>query len=297
MQTLLKFYHRGKMKSRAMLMFGDRDTVRLGSLGLQSLFGNEKVKIGGCKVILDGSLTSLTAYMSLPYRGGSNHGMLLMEEEELYRILKRSYTGYFWTGIHAVGDRAVEIALQAYERLGKEVGIPKLLKRIEHVHSLRDEDVDRFSAQQVIPVVNPVHISHDRGMALDYLGSEARLQHRLGSLLAADAKLAIGSNAPDGSVNPFNSIYPAVERRDFEDGPELRFFPKESISMEDALYAYTMGSAAALGMEPTIGSLEPGKFADLIHISEDIPALDSDSLRKAVVLMTMVAGETVFERE
>jgi predicted amidohydrolase YtcJ len=296
MSSLLKLQHRAQLKSRGMIMFGDRDAVRLGSLGIQSSFGNDNIKIGGCKIILDGSLSSLAAHMSVPYRGSAGNGMLLMEEQELYGILKRSYSGYFWTGIHAAGDRAVEIALLAYERLGREVGIPKLLRRIEHVYALRDEDVAKFSSAQVIPVVNPARIPFDRRLALNYLGPAARLMHRLGSLTASNATLAIGSNAPIGSVNPFHSIYAAVERRDFEDGPELRFFPKESISIDNALYACTMGSATALGMESVIGSLEKGKHADLIHVSHDIPAHDSDILKKSTVLMTMVAGETVFER-
>ncbi len=297
MHTLMRLYSQEKLKVRAVLMFGDRYAVRLGSMGMQSLFGNEKVKIGGCKLILDGSLSSRSAFMRRPYIGGESSGMLLMEESELHQILKRSYADYLWTGVHAIGNRAVEIALRVYEKLGKEVGIPKLLKRIEHAQSINDEDIEKFSSVGVIPVVNPVHIPYDRKSALAYLGPDARLQHRLGSLVATGATLAIGSDAPVGSINPFHGIYAAVERKDFDEGPELRFFPKERIGLRDALAAYTRGSAAALGLESGIGSLEPGKYADFVVLSHDILNMDVETLGNVKVRLTYVGGEIVYEGE
>jgi predicted amidohydrolase YtcJ len=297
MRTLTRLHYQQRLKARGVLMFSDRAAARLGSMGIQSLFGNAKVKIGGCKVILDGSFSSMTAYMSRPYVGVTNTGMLLMEEQELHHILKRSYADYIWAGVHAIGDRAVEIALRVYGKLAKEVGIPKLLKRIEHAQSLKDEDIEKFSETGVIPVVNPVHIPIDRGKALSCLGSNARLQYRLGSLSAAGASLAIGSDAPVGSINPFHGIYAAVERKDFNEGPELRFFPNERIQLRDALLAYTRGSAAALGLEKELGSLEPGKYADLIVLSQDVLSQDDEALATIEVKLTLVGGETVYEGE
>ena len=297
MRTLMKFYHKQKLKARGVLMFSDRAAARLGSMGIQSLFGNEKVKIGGCKVILDGSLSTMTAYMGRPYGGMDSTGMLLMEEQELYQILKRSYADYIWAGVHANGDRAVEIALRVYGRLGQEVGIPKLLKRIEHAQSLKDEDIERVPQTGVIPVVCPVHIPIDRDYALSYLGPDARLQHRLGSLLTAGATLAIGSDAPVGSINPMHGIYAAVERKDFNEGPELRFFPRERIQLRDALLAYTRGSAAALGLEKELGSLELGKYADLVVLSKDILGHEAEALADINVTLTVVGGDTVYEGE
>jgi len=297
MRTLMKFNHTQKLKARGVLMFNDRAAARLGSMGIQSLFGNDKVKIGGCKVILDGSLSTMTAYMSKPYVGMASTGMLLMEEQELHQILKRSYADYIWAGVHANGDRAVEIALRVYDRLGQEVGIPKLLKRIEHAQSLKDEDIEKVYQTGVIPVVCPVHIPIDRDYALSYLGPNARLQHRLGSLIAAGATLAIGSDAPLGSINPLHGIYAAVERKDFREGPELRFFPRERIQLRDALLAYTRGSAAALGLERELGSLEPGKYADLVVLSKDIFGHDAEALADINVTLTVVGGDTVYEGE
>jgi len=295
MHTLMKRYHQGKLLCRAVVMYDDRLSVRLGSMGIQSLFGNNKVKVGGCKLILDGSLSSMTAAMSRPYVGKGTTGMLLMEENELYQILKRSYNDHLWAGVHAIGDRAVEIALRVFQKIGKEIDVPKLPKRIEHAQTLNDEDVGKFADTGIIPVVNPAHIPFDRMHALAYLGSRARLEHRIGSLLEAGATLAMGSDAPVGPVNPLYGLYAAVERKDFEEGPEFRFFPRECIELGDALYAYTMGSAAAVGMEHELGSLEKGKYADIVVLSHDVFKTEIGILRDIKVQMTIVGGEIVYD--
>jgi predicted amidohydrolase YtcJ len=295
MHTLMNQYRRNALHCRAVLMYDDRLSARFGSLGMQSLFGNEKVRLGGCKLILDGSLSSMTAAMKQPYGERKSTGMLLMEEAELHQILKRSYASYIWAAVHAVGDQAVEIALRGFERISKEVGVPKLLKRVEHAQTLNDQDISRFSEIGVIPVVNPGHIPFDRKKALAYLGPRARLQYRLASLLKGGATLAMGSDAPRGPVNPLYGMYTAVERKDFGEGPEIRFLPRERIGLHDALYAYTMGSAAALGLEGEIGSLEPGKYADLVVLSQDPFFNDPEALRDMTVQMTMVGGEIVYD--
>ncbi len=293
---IMKAWRKGTMKMRAVLMFGDRDAFRLGSLGIPSRFGNGRVILGGCKVIIDGSLSSQTGYMSRSYAGKNSIGMLLMNENELYEVLKRSHVHYIWTAVHAIGDMANRIALNAYEKLKKEVGIPAVIKRIEHAQTLQDEDIGRFASIGVIPVVNPVHLPMDREKALKLLGPDARLLYRFNLLLSSGATLAFGSDAPAAPVNPLRGIYAAVERKDFADGPHLRFFPKERISLEDAVYAYTMGSAASVGLEDSIGSLEAGKYADIVHISKDILKEGAESLPDTVVVRTIIGGETVFEK-
>jgi predicted amidohydrolase YtcJ len=286
MHTLMDQYRRDALHCRVVLMYDDRLSARLGSLGMQSLFGNEKVRLGGCKLILDGSLSSLTAAMKQPYGERGSSGMLLMEEAELHQILKRTYASYIWAAVHAV---------RAYERLATQVGVPKLLKRVEHAQTLGDQDISRFSDAGVIPVVNPGHIPFDRKKALAYLGPRARFQYRLASLLGGGAILAMGSNAPRGPVNPLYGVYTAVERKDFGEGPELRFQPRERIGLHDALYAYTMGSATALGLEGEIGSIEPGKYADLVALSQDPFHMDPEDLGEVTVQMTMVGGQIVYE--
>jgi len=295
--NLLKLVRKNKLKARSVIMFGEREAFMLGDFGISSLFGNKYVKLGGCKIIIDGSLSSLTGYMKEPYRGSDNIGILLMEEDELHNVLKNIYTNYIWAALHAVGDRANTIALNVFEKISREVGIPHLIKRIEHAQSLRDEDIGRFVNIGVMAVVNPIHIPMDRYCAIKNLGKNAGLLYRFKSLISSGAEIAIGSDAPVCEVNPFHAIYCALERKDFDDGPEIRFYPKEKISMEEAVYAYTMGGAKALGLEKEIGSIEKGKYADFIHISNDIFKIETDSLRNTEVLHTFVGGEIVYEKK
>jgi len=296
-RNLARIWKKGRLKARAVIMMGERDARVLEELGLPSAFGNSRLMIGGLKVMLDGSLSSLTAYMSKPYRGSESLGMLLVTEEELQSLLRGACGSYLWGAVHCIGDRANEIALNVFEKLARDRSVPKLLRRIEHAQSLKDADIQRMSRLGVIAVVNPAHIPMDRERAIKLLGAEAGLLHRLGSLKEAGAVLAFSSDAPVAPVNPFYGLYCAVERRSFGEGPELRFYPKEKIALEDAVRAYTTGGAHACGLGGKVGSIEPGKYADLIHVSKDIFAEGTEALEQTEVLKTIIEGEIIFDKK
>ena len=294
--NLMKIIKKKKLKGRTVLMLGDRETARLGEIGITSSFGNDRLKLGGLALIVDGTFKSQTAYMSTPYRGSESNGMLLMEEEELYSLLKKNYLHYIWAAVHCVGDKANEIALGVFERIRKEIAIPDILMRVDHAQFLKDEDVDRFSSIGAVAVMNTVQIPQNRERAMRYLGSDAVLLSRLGSLVEAGARISISSNAPQQTINPLLGLYSAVERRGFEDGPELRFYPKESVTLSDAAYAYTMGGAMACDMQREIGSMEKGKAADLVYLSRDIFRDGVSSLKETQVVSVFVDGEVVYEK-
>ncbi|MFW6182109.1 MAG: amidohydrolase, partial [Spirochaetota bacterium] len=191
--SIMKLWHRDRLELRAVLMFGEQESSRLGVLGFPSRFGDERVRIGGCKLLADGSLASRTGLMSRPYRGEETTGMQLMGEDELYEAMRRLYTRYLWTAVHAVGDRANRTVLNAYERLRRDRGMPRLLMRVEHAQALQDEEVQRFASLGVFAVGNPALIPQDRAYAIRFLGTEAGLLHRFGSLMEAGARLAFGS--------------------------------------------------------------------------------------------------------
>jgi predicted amidohydrolase YtcJ len=277
-------------------MVGERDAIRLGEIGLSSLFGNNFLRLGGFLVVVDGSLSSLTGYMSAPYRDSSNNGLLLMDEEELYEMLRNHFSLYFWAALQCVGDGANEIALRVFKRIDSERGIPQLLKRIDFAQALKDEDINEFARSDIVAVIIPGQIPSDRENAMMYLGTEARLLFRTQSLLNAGIPLAFASNAPATPVNPLYNLYCAVERKRFDDGPEMRFYPRERIALIDAVYAYTMGSARACGFEKEVGSIEAEKFADLIHLSTDIFSNETDTLKDTVVQAVYVGGEKVYQR-
>ena len=285
-----------KLRAKTVLLFGDTESQSLEKNGIPSLFGNNFTKLGGLKIVLDGTLATLTGYMNEPYQSSKSHGILLMEESEVLALLKRAYSNNIWASIQAVGDKANNIALNCFEKLKEQKGVPTLLKRIDFAHTLQDDDIERFAALEVIAIANPIRIPFVREKALTALGTNARLLFRYGSLSKSGAMLGMGSDAPFSSVDPFHAIYCAVERKDYSDGPEVRFYPKEGMSIYDAAYAYTMGNAKALGMDDEIGSIEVGKSADLIHISKDVLQNPSESLRETEVLHTVIDGDVVWDK-
>lgn len=297
LKNLLRIYMTKDLRSKALLLLGELEAQNLGRFGIPSGFGNRYIRFGGLKVILDGSLMTLTGYMSEPYRSSDSYGILLIEEEELLSILKQAYTHNIWASVQATGDRANTIALDCFEKLSKEKKVPRLLKRIECAQSLQDDDMERFAEIGVAAVGSPVRIPMDRQMAITHLGTNARLMYRYGGLVRSGAVFGIGSDAPMGSIDPFHAIYCAVERKDYDDGPEARFYPKERLPMKDAVYAYTMGSAAVCGMDSEIGSIETGKSADMVHVSRDIFTIETDSLREMETLHTVVEGDVVWEKK
>jgi len=292
-RTLMKLLWKNRLKTRVVIMFGERDALRLGEIGFISHFGNDRLRMGGFFVSIDGSFSTLTAYMRSGYRGGSSNGLLLMDEEELSTVMRNQFSHYFWGAVQCVGDGANEIAMKVFNRIGSEVGVPRLLKRIDMACALNDGDIEAMSRNEVIPVMVPGHITTDRERAIRTLGADARLLYRFRSVLDSGAHLAFASDSPYASVNPLDGIYSAVERRGWGDGPELRFYPKESVSIAEAVYAYTMGSARACGMDTEVGSIELGKHADLVHLSHDIFSDDATSLKDARVLGVFVGGEPV----
>jgi predicted amidohydrolase YtcJ len=297
LKSLSGLHKKKDLRAKAVLLFGDLEAQGLERLGIPSLFGDSYIKLGGVKLILDGTLATLTGYMSKPYQSSESHGILLMEEAELLALLKRVYSNHIWASVQAVGDRANNIALNCFEKLGGEKGLPRLLKRIDFAHTLQDDDIERFASLEVIAIANPIRIPFEREKALRALGPNTKLLYRYASLLRSGAVLGMGSDAPFASVDPFHAIYCAVERKDYGEGPEVRFYPKESISLSDAFYAYTMGNARALGVEDQIGSIEAGKSADFIHVSKDVLKNPSESLRETEVLHTVIDGDVVWEKK
>jgi len=297
LRSLMKLQRRDKLKIRVETMVDEHEALKLGEIGVPSGFGNEKLRIGGVMLIVDGTLASLTGYMSKPYVGRSGNGLLLMSDGELYTLLRNHYSNYVWVALSCVGDKANEIALKIFSRISSERGIPRGLKRIEFAQALKDEDIEKFTEMGVIAVMVPAQIPTDRVNAIKYLGPDAGNLFRCRSILSSGAPVAFASNTPYAPVNPLYGLYCAVERKGFDDGPEMRFYPRERVLIDDAVYAYTMGGAHACGMESEVGSLEQGKYTDFVHLSHDPMRSDTDRLQHTEVLDVFVGAEAVYQSE
>ena len=294
-RRIMQISKNNRLKSRMIFMVDDKDAEFLNKVGFISQFGSDFLLIGGVKLIIDGTLSDMTAYMKKPYIKSRSNGVLLYSESELNKLVRSLYKNYLWTSIQAVGDAANDIALNVYKKLNRETSIPALLKRIDYAESLSDESIETFVENNVVPVMMPSHIPYLRKKAIDLLSVNARSLFRVGSLIRAGARVAFASDAPVVFPNPLYSIYCAIERKDYDDGPELRFYPKEHVDILDAIKAVTINAAYACGMEDKVGSIEVGKKADIIQLSKDIFNCDTDEIKNVKIVNTFVNGENVSE--
>lgn len=206
--------------------------------------GSERLKLGGVKFFLDGALGSRTAAMLEPYRDRPGwSGTLLIPPDRLREDLRLCRDAGLKPLVHAIGDRAVRVALGAILDVGR---FPKGLEpRIEHAQTIADEDLDRFAESGAIASMQPIHMRTDTDVAPVALGERARLMFRCGSLLNRGVTLVFGTDAPVEFPEPMAGVEFAVERREFSGDPPFHF--EESIPREAALAAATTVARTELG--------------------------------------------------
>jgi predicted amidohydrolase YtcJ len=199
--------------------------------------------------------------------------------------------------VHAIGDRAIQTQLGIFERVAKEHGPRDRRFRIEHAQHIGPDDLGRFSALGVIASMQPYHAIDDGRWADKVIGADrASRTYAFRSLLDHQATLAFGSDWFVAPATPLEGIYAAVTRRTLDDAHPDGWVPAQKITVEDALRAYTVGSAYASFDETSKGTLEVGKLADLVMIDRDLTTTPPAALRDARVMLTVVGGKVVFRR-
>jgi len=268
----------------------------LQAAGFRTGFGDEWLRLGHLKIFADGALGPRTASMLSPYSGEpENRGMLLVDHEGLADIAIRAAQAGLATSVHAIGDQATHEVLGAFTTLREYEAVhklPHLRHRIEHLQLLHPDDSGRAGALDLVASMQPVHATSDMPMANRYWGDRVQNAYAWRTELQAGAHLAFGSDAPVEDPNPFLGIHAAVTRRrlDGSPGPE-GWVPDQRVTLEQALAAYTTGSAYAAGLESVQGRLEPGYLADLLVLARDPYDCRPDELAELAPIGTMVAGE------
>ena len=268
--------------------------------GLRSGFGDDMLWIGGIKLFADGALGPRTAWMLAPYENEpGNLGMPLMPPEELRETVTRASRHGLACFVHAIGDRANREALDALalaRAAEEEAGTRRLRHRIEHVQVIDPEDAPRFAELQVVASVQPVHATSDYPMVDRFWGRErAPWAYAFESLRRAGAVLAFGSDTPVEPIPPLAGIHAAVTRRRADGSPGADGWqPRERLSVAEAVRGFTRGAAFAGGVEDRLGSLAPGRLADLVVLAEDPFAVDPMDLAGLPVSATMVGGRFVY---
>ena len=275
--------------------------------------------LGMLKGFMDGSLGSRTAAMEDPYADDSgNSGLLRYPDTAKLKVMAtaRAAAG-FQLGFHAIGDRANEVALDAFQAAEQVAVMPgqqpvpidpdaaivthvdsapvaaELRYRIEHAQVVEAEDFDRFAKLGVIASMQPSHLLTDMNWAGARLGPERTpLSYTWKSFLNHGVTLAFGTDYPVESISPFRGLYAAVTRMN-EAGTQT-YQQQEKVTIEEALFAYTQGSAFAEFREKEKGRLEPGFLADIVVLDRDVTKVSPQELLHTRVMRTVVGGETVF---
>lgn len=271
-------------------------------LGLRTGFGDDWLRIGNVKVFADGALGPRTAAMIEPYDGEpDNCGIVVTDKEEIYEKASRASANGLAMTVHAIGDKANHDLLDVYETIRMEEAernsklqtpnSKSLRHRCEHVQLLHPGDYRRLGQLEVIASMQPIHATSDMRMADQYWGARAAGAYAWRTQLAAGAVLAFGSDCPVEPLNPLYGIHAAVTRRraDGSPGPE-GWYPEQRLSVEEAVRGFTWGAAYAAGMEDRLGSLAPGRLADLVVLDRDIYTCAAMDIHAAQVLATMIAG-------
>ncbi|HEY3283573.1 MAG TPA: amidohydrolase [Armatimonadota bacterium] len=291
----------GVLKTRVYGALPLAHSAALLQVGLRTPFGDEVLRLGLLKAFSDGSLGSKTAWFYEPYTDDPSTCGLAGEEMEpegamLERVRVADRAG-LQVAIHAIGDRANAEVLSLFEEAALDDPSSDRRSRVEHAQHLRSQDIARFARRGVVASVQPSHAIDDGRWAKSTLGPERCLtSYPWRSLLDAGARLALGTDWPVASLDPLLGLYAAVTRRTTDGRHPGGWIPEQAITLEEAVRAYTAGSAYAEFQEAVKGTLAPGMLADLVVLSQDLFACPPEAIPEAHVHATVMGGEVVYRR-
>jgi len=263
-------------------------------------YRDEWISGGVVKTMLDGVVEAHTAAMLAPYSDDPTQSGKLFWDPAKY---KEAVTELDRRGLqiftHAIGDKAVRLALDAYQEAAEANHTQDARPRIEHIETITAQDIPRFGKLSVIASFQPLHAYPDEdtlNIWVRNVGPErAQRAWVWHSIESTGGLLAFGSDWPVVTLNPWPGVQNALTRQTTEGDPPGGWIPKERISLADAIKGYTLGAAFAGHREKTEGSLEPGKLADLIVLSQDLFKIEPTDIGKTEVLLTMVGGKVVYQ--
>jgi len=273
-----------------------------------AVFGDGRLVVGAVKLMADGALGSRGAAMHAPYCDDpANRGLLLLPPDELEDRARAAAGRGFQVCVHAIGDRANTLVLDALEAVlrgrssatgGRLAPVPGMdpRHRVEHAQILAEPDIPRFQTLGVLPSMQPTHCTSDMPWADARLGVD-RLPgaYAWRSLLRTGTVIAGGSDFPVELPNPFHGIHAAITRRPLA-GPDPGWQPEQRMTRGEAVRAFTAWNAYAAHRESELGTLEPGKWADLVVCSADVFECAEMDIATIAPVLTMIAGEVVLDR-
>jgi predicted amidohydrolase YtcJ len=278
-----------------------RPVSALGALrdsGVRSGLGDDWIRFAAIKILADGSMGSGTAAFFEPYADDAKtSGLLLYPVPELERLVREADAAGFQLAVHAIGDRANSLVLDAFAKAVQQNGPRERRFRIEHAQVVRKADLARYRELGVVASIQPSHCIDDMRWAEKRIGRErARDSYNFRSFTQAGIPVAFGTDWFVEPLDPRIGLYAALTREFPEGGPAGGWFPEERIPLADAIDLYTRGSAYAEHADRDKGTLEVGKLADLVVFARDLFAVAPRDILTAPIDLTVVGGRTVFSR-
>ena len=262
--------------------------------------GDEFIKPGAVKAFSDGSLGSSSAWFFEPYEGDTTNTGLpndIILDGKLSDWASDADRNHIQVSTHAIGDRANSYMLDLYEKIRRENPAWDRRFRIEHAQHIRPADIPRFSEIGVIASVQPTHAIEDGSWAVKRIGKERiKYTHPYRSFLESNAMVCFGTDWPVVTIDPFLTLYAAVTRRTVDGKNPEGWIPEQKIGIREAIKCYTLNSAYAEFTEKDKGSIEPGKYADFVVLSDNLLNIDPVKIKDVKAEMTIVGGKIVYRQ-
>ena len=260
--------------------------------------GDHRLAWGAVKGFVDGSLGSTTAWFYQPYDDApETTGLQVTDTTALREQILAADSAGLHVVVHAIGDRANDWLLDVFAEARGRGRHPDQRFRVEHAQHLTAEAIARFGKEQVVPSMQPYHAIDDGRWAAKRIGAERiRTTYAFRDLLDAAARLTFGSDWTVAPLDPLAGIYAAVTRSTLDGANPDGWVPEQKITVEEALSAYTRANAWAAYLDDVLGTIDVGKYADLVVLAQDIRTIDPASLAGVRVDLTMVGGRIVYRR-
>lgn len=301
LQAFKELIDEGRMPLRIYVMLDGTDKAFVEEWlkrGPQIDAAHHRLTIRSFKLFADGALGSRGAALFEPYSDQpGTKGVMTLHEFDIYNFTRHALQKGFQVATHAIGDAGNRATLDAYEKAMKETPQAKDPRlRVEHAQVMSLDDIPRFAKLHVIASMQPTHCTSDMVWAEKRVGP-ARIKgaYAWRSVLKTGAHLTLNTDFPGETLDPFATIYAAITRQDPEGNPPGGWHPEQRLTLDEALRGYTREAAYAEFEEAVKGSLEKGKLADLIVISQDITKVQPKELLSTRVLKTFIDGKLVYE--
>jgi predicted amidohydrolase YtcJ len=287
---------RYNLRNYVMISSGDQTLAQYFRRGVQNGLYQGRLWIRSIKIVSDGALGSRGAALLEPYADEpGNSGLITTPYERIRDVAVRALENGFQLNVHAIGDKANRMVLDAFEAALQQVPVADHRFRIEHAQVIHSRDIPRFAELDVIPSMQGSHQTSDMYWAISRLGwTRVQGAYAWRSLLNTGVVIPNGSDFPVESPNPLISFKAFVTRQDENGWPAGGWFPAERTTREEALRSMTLWPAYAAFMENETGSLTPGKYADFVVLDQDIMTVAPERILDTKVVMTVLGGRVVY---